>query len=126
MKLKNKETGEVVEIIMPIKNGDGWNIAANSLAELNKEWEDYEEPKNDGLDNIITLVESYSIKDRERYPEEIAEKLKAWKRLKDKGFRFKNWTRNHTGTIDIFCSWESFPHNHCTNKDLDLLFGGEE
>lgn len=40
MLLKNKKTGEIVDITMPIKNSDGGNISSNSLAELNAEWED--------------------------------------------------------------------------------------
>ena len=40
MKLRNKKTGEIVE-------ATDFNIISdyNSLAELNEEWEDYEEPK---------------------------------------------------------------------------------
>lgn len=43
MKLRNKKTGEIVEITMPIKGSDGWNVSANSLAELNAEWCDVED-----------------------------------------------------------------------------------
>lgn len=57
---------------------------------------------------------------------DAVEKLRALKRLQDKGFRFKNWTRNQTGTIDIFCGWDNYPHNKCVKKDLDLLFGGKK
>ena len=74
---------------MKLRNKNGVQIAKyNSLTELNEEWEDYEEPKENGFDNIITLVESYSSKESERYPKEIVDKLKAWKRLKDKGVYF--------------------------------------
>ena len=43
MKLRNKKTGEVVKIDLPIIDGDGWKISADSLAELNNEWEDVED-----------------------------------------------------------------------------------
>ena len=46
MKLRNKKTGEVVKIDLPIIDGDGWKISADSLAELNEDWEDYE-PKEE-------------------------------------------------------------------------------
>lgn len=151
MKLKNKKTGEIVEAIgitcindrtfVRFDDGKGnFKFEANSLAELNEEWEDYDETKNqyyldcDGrifehhtteyIKNKMKEIGNYFESKEEA--EKAVEKLKAWKRLKDKGFRFKNWTRNQTGTIDIFCGWDNFPHNQCVKKDLDLLFGGEK
>lgn len=97
MKLKNKKTGEIKEcVVIPVDSNGYPNEyqvfeKGESLAELNEEWCDYEEPKEDGLDNIIALVEAYSSNDSERYPKEIVEKLKAWKRLKDKGFSIYSW-----------------------------------
>lgn len=59
--------------------------------------------------------------------EQAVEKLKAWKRLKDKGFRFYGWRRNQTGTIDLLVSWEGVPPlTGFIEEDLDLLFGGED
>lgn len=138
MKLKNKKTGEIGEIgyigsssgkltVKPI-NGVACESAASysSLAELNAEWGDYEEPKEDGIDHIITLVEAYSSHDSERYPKEIVEKLKAWKRLKDKGFRFTGW--KCTGGIEFtFDNYvDKGERTESAVDDLDLLFGGEE
>lgn len=56
------------------------------------------------------------------------EKLKAWKRLKDKGFRFKTIHRNPQGSYNIYANFEGHipPSSNDINIDLDLLFGGEE
>ena len=54
--------------------------------------------------------------------EKAVEKLKAWKRLKDKGFRFRGWNIADDGKgITIFANYPSG-----TGEDLDLLCGGEE
>lgn len=53
-------------------------------------------------------------------------KLEAWKRLKDKGFRFKN------SSLDICCHTINFKVDNQydmtdeTSKDLFLLFGGKD
>lgn len=144
MKLKNKKTGEIVEWF---NNTDG--IFPNSLAELNEEWEDYEEPK--GINEIDVVLDaigeycnehSYYSGDLEKIKilNTVEEKLKAWKRLRDKGFRF-------TGIAgisnNIFVSFEAdskYSGGHIMydeysntdnklkeyNEDLMLLFGGEE
>lgn len=57
MKLRNKKTGEIVELVgcmaknmrifLRFKDLNGvFKFEVNSLAELNKKWEDYEEPKD--------------------------------------------------------------------------------
>ena len=137
MKLRNKKTGEIVSLegellfdneVMLLKQ-------YNSLAELNEEWEDYEEPestiKDVWFNSTIAnghFVEIDFISDEEA--EKAVEKLKAWKRLKDGGITFKNWTINQTGTIDCFATWgNNIPpsrKNPTLLDDLDLLFGGEE
>ena len=50
MKLQNKKTGEIIELLAKpsfIKRGDDFMTSEvntfNSLAELNEEWEDYKE-----------------------------------------------------------------------------------
>ena len=137
MKLRNKKTGEmgIVShfdnqsiVIYPID--ENWNAKGDkkygyaSLAELNEEWEDYEEPKEDGLDNIIALTEAYSSNDSKRYPKEVVEKLKAVKRLKDKGFRFEAYKPYGTGIMFTIAHMNELAED--SRKDLDLLFGGEE
>lgn len=130
MKLRNKKTGEIVEprkIGFEIYSFNEWEC--NSLAELNAEWEDYEEPKEYGLDNIIALVEVYSDNDSERYPKEIVEKLKAWKRLKDKDFQFHGYSALGCGEITFSLDFEDMDDEGEIGElqhDLELLFGGEE
>lgn len=95
-----------------------------------EDWfEEIKEPKEDGLDNIITLVDAYNTINSEAYPKEIVEKLKAWKRLKDNGLVIKKWS--HTPDMHLttgsFLKIEGFIPSIMKNiKDLNLLFGGEE
>lgn len=125
----------------------GWEdgLVYGSLEELNEEWEDYEEPDTyyyiSDLVNIESLTNDHGcilpeeiwgkgIKRRKEVgnyfetkeeAEKAIKKLKAWKRLKDKGFGFESW---FGGSKDI-----SFYIDECIDediaKDLDLLFGGE-
>ena len=130
MKLRNKKTGE-------INLGDLHLDDFNSLAELNAEWEDYEEPKEywyidyDGgilcgeFDNssaekmMISMGNHFgSLEEAER----AVEKLKAFKRLRDKGFRFIGHTDFDDGNITI---WGKF-NKELDEQDVNLLFGGEE
>lgn len=160
MKLKNKKTGEIVDVESlghadSLKGKFGYQVTLswkideyldtcktyNSLAELNEEWEDYEDPKEywyvepdgsiiqnhkptyinhllDGLKSIDNYFET-----REE-AEKAVEKLKAWKRLKDKGFRFLgDKTIGEYGSIS-YCL--TYPTTRNEDADLDLLFGGEE
>ena len=148
MKLRNKKTGEIKEVIVggyPVSGiTEMWECLEmdsdletgyktlgkyNSIAELNEEWEDYEEPKSSALDLTILTLTNFI----ENEPDEnkvdledckrLLEKLKAWKRLKDKGFKFGCW---YGGSRDIsfYISQEKLDKE--TAKDLDLLFGGKE
>ena len=155
MKLRNKKTGEIVEadfnatisgrtnIIIIQKGSD--QLEYSSLAELNEEWEDYEEPKEyytiDLQGDIIRWARhswdeetTNKIKGIGNYFEtkEEAEKavghLRAWKRLKDKGFSIYSWDYEFdmvdkpAQTIILRASAVD-----SSNTDLDLLFsGGEE
>lgn len=130
-----------------------------SLAELNEEWEDYEEPEewwtisgagylwtteHMSPNTINDLKQIGNYFETEKEAEKAVEKLKAWKRLKDKGFRFDGCQGlkehfyflalcdraemsvvNRTvagGNITGF----SMDDYHDCMKDLDLLFGGEK
>ena len=54
------------------------------------------------------------------------EKLKAWKRLKDKGFRFRGWIREHKkGSADITIA-SFIDYDFDITDDIDLLFGDKE
>ena len=135
MKLRNKKTGE-------INLGDLHLDDFNSLAELNAEWEDYEEPKKYWRIDCDGEIEDYEYEgtsfekdckeignyfETKEEAEKAVEKLKAWKRLKDKGFRFQFWTSSYSGdNISFFIDWINADSKKEIEEDLDLLFGGEE
>ena len=150
MKLRNKKTGEIGhftstnwnEIALIIMDDNGVQLAKySSLAELNEEWEDApEEPKEYWYIDIDGRIMSDNVEDdtvkvmREigNYFEtkeeagQAVEKLKAWKRLKDKGFVFKG-VNEDDGSIKMglskgvkICESVEF------YEDMTLLFGGEE
>lgn len=152
MKLRNKETGEIgnlksfnndKRVCVWINKETDLDYIYNSLAELNEKWEDYEEPKKtwfiDTYGSVrdreaMTLVVGWDNKpifefETKEEAERAAEKLKAWTRLEDKGFRFTDWKNGIflDGTIAGQVRYE-FPIDNKDDieKDLDLLFGGEE
>lgn len=148
MKLRNKKTGKIgnfcyaltSDLCVSWQKDDGfWDKKEyNSLTGLTDDWEDYEEePKTDALSMmIITLtnfIENEPDKDEVDLEDckSMLEKLKAWKRLKDKGFTFYRWNKGSLlksipNNIEFACedteiwAWEDI------QDDLDLLFGGEE
>ena len=160
MKLRNKKTGEIVKVesldvdtptegIVDIPSFDRKG-SYNSLAELNEEWCDYEEPKEiwtittfgevqggSPEEDIIPvdprlidkLKEIGNYFDTREDAEKAVEKLKAWKRLKDKGFRFTGYTSKDRGTItefEIYCDTGKPCIDRDEFTDLDICFGGEE
>ena len=144
MKLKNKKTGEIFD-------GDVFSFGdMNSLAELNEEWEDYEEPKEhywvideDGVlicrtvgdftnEGMCKQIGNYF--ETKEEAEKAVERLRAWKRLKDKGFRFipefhrieeGDDERGNSMLIDCTMN-DDKDFIYGDNKDLKLLFGGEK
>ena len=129
IKLINERTKEIVVF------GDGIidlsKIGCKNVAEMIEAgWEDYEEPK--GIKSVGNIGSSVHIEmGSKEEAEKAVEKLKAWKRLQDKGFKVDLWDydggnyqeRIRTGRI-------LFRVKDCeekeNDKDLDLLFGGEE
>lgn len=144
MKLRNKKTGKIIKLDINCIAGKVYE----NLAELNEEWEDYEE------DELLYVVSAehrsgYQCVLKEDYPEickvakelgigfetekecqKAVEKLKAWKRLKDKRFRFEWWKEADNRLQYNTIAFNSFTYNYedreQLRKDLDLLFGGEE
>ena len=148
MKLLNKKTGEIATLTLS-SNGEELLLMKNNemvtrnvkLSDLDV-WEDYEEPKkyyvinpvdwaevigeieyrNDSTDKINKEIGNYF--ETKEEAEKAVEKLKAWKRLKDKGFRFDGvngcWVEF---TLKSANSYEEYEQGQ---KDLLLLFGGEE
>ena len=150
MKLVNKNAtnikvfGEIVPCnehdCIAVKTDRGVTWYYRSLAELNEEWEDYEEPKTfftiyydgtisefkDGDDDQIRDMKAIGNYFETREEAELAvRKLKAWKRLKDKGFRFEGWDNTDHSTIHNFSLFVAIEDLENINKDLDLLFGGK-
>ena len=139
MKLRNKKTGEI-----------GWLNYSDyySLAELNEEWEDYEEPIDFWTINLRTLEPYHVVDEMIIYSDEMinnlelvglkfetkeeaekaVEELKAWKRLKDEGIIFKGKDFGYNGECYIRYELPSGKvHNiYSIDQDLNLLFGGEE
>lgn len=168
MKLKNKKTGETgyylhthrdyktgVLKVAVLKDGVPFSefkpyepiYDYDSLAELNDEWEDYEEPEgwwfidrayephatNSTLRNLEADRQIGNYFSSKEEAEKAVEKLKAWKRLKDKGFKFNGVT-----PMEYFIRFtydkprQILDNQQCPeaaqqfNKDLDLLFSGED
>lgn len=149
MKLRNKKTGEIKDIefnSLVSGNGDCCALAKgepeiyvyNSLAELNEEWEDYEDDcygithfgqvrKIDKeSDTIESMKEIGNYFETEEEAKKAVEKLKAWKRLKDKKFKFDGWENDHARTLGDFVIYASIKCIDDIINDLNLLFGGEE
>lgn len=151
MKLRNKKTGEIglvhcdatmfaTKIGVFVGNDIKLNAPYkeyNSLAELNTEWEDYE----DELLYVISAEHKsgYQCVLKEEYPEickaakelgigfetekecqKAVGKLKAWKRLNEKGFRIT--LHNCKGDAWLEANWGNLQGDH---SDVLLLFGGE-
>lgn len=145
MKLKNKKTGEIIELLAKpsfVKRENdflqGKVNTFSSLAELNEEWEDYEEPKkyyyldyggrikamndaNDEEDMARKAIGNYF--ETKEEAEKAVERLRAWKRLKDKGFRFNGWNGTRVGSNISYIS--AFYYEGCPD-DMDLLFSWED
>ena len=163
---ENFELGEVVEA--DVYNGGGRiKVIAQStkgrmitfyfktLKGLNEMFEDYEEPKEkhhwfisgrgtieyekDADDEFNrghkSLGNYFETKEE---AEKAVERLRAWKRLKDKGFEIESWSNdigdNYYKTGQIVLNLNNVRNRdwcECTQikeikNDLDLLFGGEE
>lgn len=135
MKLRNKQSGEIKEFVL----FDGNELQGGATLEsLTKEWEDYEEPKEYWYIDWTPEIGAYHTRDTgsdadERQKEignyfetegeakKAVEKLKAWKRLKDNGFKFTAYQLQELN-IKFFLD-----HGYTKmGDDLDLLFGEEE
>lgn len=149
MKLRNKETGEITEDIWYEYTEENIHIKGetkvyeyNSLAELNVEWEDYGEIKEYYYISVggdISHTEDYDW-ESDRFRKEIGnvfktkeeaekavEKLKAWARLKDKGFKFNGKTYETDKRFgSVFYEVDKDTYSEDIIQDLNLLFGGED
>lgn len=153
MKLRNKRTGEIGYFcfanwdspVLIIMDENGVQLAKyNSLAELNSEFEDYEEPKkywymdyggrikaiNDANDEEdVARKEIGNYFDTREEAEQAVKRLRAWKRLKDKNFHFLKYSALGCGEIEFSLDFEDMDDEGEIGElryNLDLLFGGEE
>lgn len=148
MKLKNKISGEIKEFVI----FDGNEMQAGlTLKDLAQEWEDYAKPKkywymdyggrvkpmNDSNDEEdIARREIGNYFETKEEAERAVEKLKTWKRLKDKGFRFDGIREDYTRyTNKPFRDGKRYLHFNKSEdeewmkenwQDLTMLFGGDE
>ena len=160
MKLRNKKTGEIVifgEGIVDLNQ-----IGCKNVVEMIEAgWEDYEEPKEyfvieraDKGGLFVKIVHSMAMNpewimedkqignyfESEEEAKEAVEKLKAWKRLKDKGFRFTGVAGISNNIYVSFETDSKYRGGHVMydeynnkdnnlreyNEDLMLLFGGKD
>lgn len=157
MKLRNKKTGEIIEtdFELSVSVPDDEKLYGNdtytqikgysSIKELSEEWEDYEEPKQgywfidyDGRihkedyaveEEYKDMAEIGNYFETKEEAEKAVEKLKAWKRLKDKDFQFHGHNALGVGEITFSLDFEDMDDEGEIGQlrhDLDLLFGGEE
>lgn len=171
MKLRNKQTGEIVENAYIRESHDFYNkrtIAVfvrdgnhppervstgyETLAELNDEWEDYEETKEywylTGRGNVCCIEDIDNDFDRahkeignyfdsEKEAKRAVEKLKAMAKLNEFGFRFIDWELDMKTVADgkiwfdvgINTEWDAerlLELKPEVKESLDILFGGEE
>ena len=141
MKLKNKKTGEIVEFLGEFHRKDGKptfvSDSSYTLEKLCEEWEDVPEEwwfiDNDGLVNRVTSYDRRIQMHRDckefgnyfetkEEAEKAVEKLKAWKRLKDKGIKVIGWHWVQFGKGDIEIVLDNVSPNGEHFKDIDLLF----
>lgn len=148
MKLRNKKTGEIMpasNIAVGVGEDGKWY---DNISELTDEWEDYEEPKEyyfiddrqgpyesndtgEWIDEQRREIGNYF--ETKEEAEKAVEKLKAWKRLRDKGFKFEGLEKelkdvygNIAPTYIRFNKGDDFKWFIENKDDLFLLFGGEE
>lgn len=157
MKLQNKKTGEILEEVRSsMDSKDRLRIydmltdkyyTYNSLAELNEEWEDYEEPKKHysitQFGDVVDEVDGYMSEtidemkeignyfDTREEAEKAVERLRAWKRLKDKGFRHTHFVIDHkTKSAKVVYKAQelglTFEEAKQFYENFYLLFGGKD
>lgn len=136
MKLRNKKTGEIKEL-KDIMSDMIDNHIVPTLIAIENEWEDYEEPKEywfvDAAGEVqdttyLTDNDKSSLRNFGNYfetkeeAEKAVEKLKAVKRLKDKGFKL-NAVVDTFFCLDVFMKGEPY---EAIKDDLRIVFGDEE
>ena len=113
----------------------GWKDAPEELKEwyINENNEPQQVSFGDPIDDIENLRELGLLFETREEAEKAVEKLKAFKRLKDKGFRFTgyshyDWNGDKSPAIAFeYSDFDKMFDDKQVAADLDLLFsGGEE
>ena len=150
MKLKNKKTGKIgylyehslVQDKIIVYDVKGIVGTYNSLAELNEEWCDYEEPKeywyidydgkilcgeSDDSSTEKMMINIGNHFESKEEAEKAVEKLKAWERLNNCGLKFIDWWLSKDNHIIIGTNRQIFDiDEQGLREDINLLFGGGE
>ena len=147
MKLRNKKTGEIGKPRIEyqdfyIDTENGMTHCYKTLEGMLNNWEDYKESKEYWFISTSGMVHRFEGEDKTYTPgrkqlgnyfetkeeaEKAVERLRAWKRLKDNGFKFEGIEkRGHHINFYQGRSYETDKQCQQAMKDLDLLFGGEE
>ena len=148
MKLINKQTGEIATLTLS-SNGEELLLMRNNemithnvkLSDL-EDWKDYEEPKeyryiddagviqiDQVLSSEINMRKSIgNYFETEEEAEKALEKLKAWKRLKDKGISFEVKVIDRKWYLEPKAEPQqrTFDEAYDAFKDIMFIFGGEE
>ena len=119
-----------------------WEIKKFDILNPTKGW--FEEMKDNGYwyledDGVLSHVEQPDdIKtanrkeignyfETEKEAMKAVKKLKAWKRLKNNGFKFQFWSSSYSGdNISFFIDWINVDSKKEIEEDLELLFGDEK
>lgn len=148
MKVINKETGEIGYLYA--NKNENYNVldendkvlaVYETLEAVVEKWQDYEEPKSgikdvwfpdviEGRNNVVISFET-----REEAKNAVR-KLKAWKRLKELGFRFIDWELDMKTVADgkiwfdvgINTEWDAerlLELKPEAKESLDILFSQE-
>ena len=156
MKIKNKKTGEIVDLCEGYLGevGCGEYIVVKPTACLNKEyrydswgkfvseWEEYKEPKEfwyidaDGAveetryltdDDKKDLIAFGNHFETEEEAEKTLHKLKVWQMLQDEGFEFSGWRERMDVCVGGHITIDAYLPSAYREWDcLDFLFGGKE
>lgn len=152
MKLRNKKTGEIGnlvstnwdEVVLKVLDDNGVQLGKyTSLAGLYEDWKDYEEPKpnyhwfisgrgtieyeenaDDYFNRGHKAIGNY-FETREEV-EKAVEKLKAFANLRKRGLKFNGWDdadRGMVGEFDIYCDALELDG---IERELEIVFGREE
>jgi len=136
VKLRNKRTGEIIDVKDALTDSDDY---PNHYV-INDDWKDYEEPKEywaiDCFSPDGELVSQFGrcseriienrkqignyFETREEAEKEV-EKLKIYNKLKQKGFVFSGWYYSTEGQLVILADNHEFSETE--PEDLTELFG---